>query len=143
MIDVVDSSTRSKIMGRIGPRNTGPELVVRRFLHASGLRFRLHARSLPGKPDIVLARFRAVVFVHGCFWHRHVGCRFATTPSTRSEFWQAKFALNVERDQSVVQQLERAGWTVFTVWECELKNLENLDALFWQIVALPEHSTRT
>jgi DNA mismatch endonuclease (patch repair protein) len=109
-------------MSRIKGRDTGPELLLRSLLHRAGFRFRLHPKELPGKPDIVLPRYHAAIFVHGCFWHRHEGCRNATTPSTRTEFWQAKFHSNVNRDQRNIAALEAAGWTVFTVWECELKS---------------------
>src|SRR5687768_16771374 len=98
-MDVVDRATRSRMMAAISGRNTVPELSVRRALHAAGLRFRLHRRDLPGSPDLVLARFKAVVFVHGCFWHRHRGCRFATTPRSNASFWSQKFEANVERDR--------------------------------------------
>jgi len=108
-------------MSRIRGRDTGPELRLRSLLHRAGFRFRLHAKDLPGKPDIVLPKYHTVIFVHGCFWHRHEGCRYATTPSTRAEFWQAKFDGNVERDNRNRAALEAAGWTVMTVWECELK----------------------
>jgi DNA mismatch endonuclease (patch repair protein) len=134
--DIVDIATRSKMMGRIGPRNTKPELIVRRYLHAAGLRFRLHSARLPGKPDIVLAKYRAVVLVHGCFWHRHSGCRFATTPTGHFAFWESKFAGNIARDRSVAQMLRQAGWNVFTIWECETNDVQELDSLFWRIVAL-------
>lgn len=119
MADIVDRATRSRIMSGIRGRDTKPEKQVRSFLHRAGLRFRLHA-SLPGKPDIVFAKHRAVIFVHGCFWHRHAGCRFATTPSSNTEFWQAKFDANVARDKRVTRQLRREGWTVFVVWSCRV-----------------------
>lgn len=135
-MDNVDSRTRSRMMAAIRSRNTAPELSVRSYLHACGLRFRVHARGLPGSPDIVLPGYRAVVFVHGCFWHRHQGCPFATMPSTRPEFWQAKFAANVARDTTTQLQLESAGWRVFTIWECEVAE-SRLEHLFWQIVAGP------
>lgn len=108
-------------MSRIRGRDTGPEMRLRSLLHRAGFRFRLHAKDLPGKPDIVLPKYHTVIFVHGCFWHRHEGCRHATTPSTRAEFWQAKFDGNVERDKRNRAALEAEGWTVMTVWECELK----------------------
>lgn len=108
-------------MSRIKGRNTGPELRLRSLLHRAGFRFRLHAKDLPGKPDIVLPKYRTAIFVHGCFWHRHEGCRNATTPSTRTEFWQDKFNGNVDRDRRNTAALETAGWTVITVWECDLK----------------------
>lgn len=108
-------------MSRIKGRDTGPELRLRSLLHRAGFRFRLHAKDLPGKPDIVLPKYRTAIFVHGCFWHRHEGCRNATTPSTRPEFWQEKFDGNVERDKRNRAAIETAGWTVITVWECDLK----------------------
>lgn len=109
-------------MSRIRGRNTGPELRLRSLLHRAGFRFRLHVRDLPGKPDIVLPKYHTAIFVHGCFWHRHAGCRNATMPSTRTEFWQDKFEGNVERDKRNRAALEAAGWTVITVWECDLKS---------------------
>lgn len=120
MIDIVDRNTRSRIMARIGGKDTLPELTLRRRLHRAGFRYRLHDRNLPGRPDLVLPRHRAALFVHGCFWHRHQGCRFATTPATRAEFWQAKFAGTIERDRLQQQSLRDAGWRVAVVWECAL-----------------------
>lgn len=133
-VDIVSPAVRSRMMGGIRGTNTRPELLVRRYLHATGLRFRMHARDLPGRPDIVLRRHRAVVFVHGCFWHRHIGCIRATTPSTRPEFWTAKFTGNVARDAANEQRLRQAGWNVLTIWECEVDSPERLDRLFWEIV---------
>ena len=121
MTDIVDRATRSRMMAGIGSRNTKPEVVLRRALHARGLRFRLHNRKLPGTPDLVFRRFGAVCFVHGCFWHRHAGCRFTTTPATREEFWQAKFEANMERDRRKRSELLEAGWRVAVVWECALR----------------------
>lgn len=108
-------------MSRISGRNTGPELRLRSLLHRAGFRFRLHAKQLPGRPDVILPKYRTAIFVHGCFWHRHPGCRNTTMPSTRQEFWQEKFGGNVSRDARNQAALEAAGWTVLTVWECELK----------------------
>lgn len=121
MSDVVDRATRSRMMAGIGSRDTVPELVLRRALHARGLRYRLHDRRLPGTPDLVFPRFEAVCFVHGCFWHRHAGCTYATTPTTRLEFWQAKFDSNIERDRRNRRELLEAGWRVAIVWECALR----------------------
>ncbi len=121
MVDSISLERRSWNMSRIRGRDTGPEMRLRSLLHCAGFRFRLYAKDLPGKPDIVLPKYHAVIFVHGCFWHRHEGCRNATTPSTRAEFWQAKFDGNVERDKRNRAALEAKGWTVMTVWECELK----------------------
>lgn len=121
MADIVDAETRSRLMAGIRSKNTKPELLLRRALHARGLRYRLHGAKLPGKPDLVFAKHQAVIFVHGCFWHRHSNCRFATTPSTRSEFWTAKFSANIERDKRNVAALLENGWRIATVWECALK----------------------
>ena len=106
--------------------NTAPEIIVRQVLHAFGLRFRLHRRDLPGSPDVVLPRFRTVIFVHGCFWHRHPDCRYTTTPKTRQEYWLPKFAANIERDLRKEAQLQALGWRVLLVWECETKQREEL-----------------
>lgn len=108
-------------MSRIRGRNTGPELRLRSLLHRAGFRFRLHTKQLPGSPDVVLPKYQTAIFVHGCFWHRHPGCRNATMPSTRRDFWQEKFDANVSRDARNQAALEAAGWTVLTIWECELK----------------------
>ena len=121
MPDIVDQATRSRMMAGIGSRNTKPELVLRQALHGRGLRYRLHNRKLSGTPDLVFRRFEAVCFVHGCFWHRHAGCRFATTPATREEFWKAKFEANVDRDRRKRAELLEAGWRVAVVWECALR----------------------
>lgn len=118
-MDIVDRATRSRMMSGIRGKDTKPELIVRSFLHRAGLRFRLHAK-LPGKPDLVFPKYRTIVFVHGCFWHRHEGCRYATTPANNAEFWQEKFAANVRRDAKVKLQLEELGWRVLVIWSCEL-----------------------
>lgn len=121
MADSLSGERRSWNMSRIRGRNTGPELRLRSLLHRAGFRFRLHAKQLPGRPDVVLPKYRTAIFVHGCFWHRHPGCRNTTTPSTRRAFWQEKFDGTVSRDARDRAALENAGWTVLTVWECELK----------------------
>lgn len=121
MIDIVDSTTRSRMMAGIRGRDTQPEVALRRALHRRGLRFRLHDRSLPARPDMVLPRWKAAILVHGCFWHRHRGCKYTTTPTTRSEFWTDKFAANVERDARDHGALLSLGWRVATVWECALR----------------------
>ena len=116
--DVVDPATRSRMMARIRGKDTAVEVAVRRQLHSLGYRFRLHRKDLPGRPDIVLPRYRAAVFVHGCFWHRHAGCIYATNPATRPAFWQAKFEANVRRDTAAVERLMSGGWSVSVIWEC-------------------------
>ena len=121
MVDSISTERRSWNMSRIRGQNTGPEMCLRSLLHRAGFRFRLHVKDLPGRPDIVLPKYHTAIFVHGCFWHRHAGCRNATMPSTRTEFWQNKFDGNVERDRRSRAALEAAGWTVITVWECDLK----------------------
>lgn len=118
-MDVVDRATRSRMMSGIRGKDTKPERVVRSFLHRVGLRFRLHA-DLPGKPDLVFPRYSTVVLVHGCFWHRHENCRYATTPASNAEFWAKKFAANASRDERVKRQLEGLGWRVLVIWSCEL-----------------------
>lgn len=121
MTDIVDKQTRSRMMSGIRGKNTKPELALRRALHTRGFRFRLHSSTVYGRPDLVLPKHHAVVFVHGCFWHRHESCRYTTTPSTRPEFWQAKFDANVARDNSVRLTLLENGWRVAMVWECALR----------------------
>lgn len=120
MTDVVDPATRSRMMSGIRGRNTKPEMTVRKYLHANGLRYRIAPKNLPGKPDIVLPKYRTVVFVHGCFWHRHEGCRYAATPATNPDFWQSKFRENIARDERAGRMLVEAGWRVLVVWECEV-----------------------
>lgn len=127
-VDNLSAADRSLLMGRIGPKNSTPERRVRSALHRMGFRFRLHVRNLPGTPDIVLPRYRTVVFVHGCFWHRH-NCRLATTPKTRPEFWMKKFAANQARDVRKRRDLEYLGWRVVEVWECETRAPEVLQSV--------------
>jgi len=119
------------MMSGIRGKDTKPELIVRSFLHRSGLRFRLHAK-LPGRPDLVLPKYRAVIFVHGCFWHRHNGCRYATTPTSNAAFWREKFDVNVRRDARNKRQLRDLGWTVRVIWSCQL-NQRMLELLVAQI----------
>ncbi len=118
MVDIVTRKARSKMMSRIGRRDTKPELALRRALHSCGFRYRIDDRRLPGSPDIVLPKWQTVLFVHGCYWHRHMGCPKATTPSSNTEFWANKFRQNVERDAKNLERLAEAGWRVGIVWEC-------------------------
>jgi DNA mismatch endonuclease (patch repair protein) len=119
--DIVDSITRSRMMAGIRGVDTRPELVLRRALHRSGFRYRLHVANLPGRPDLVLPGRRAVIFVHGCFWHRHEGCHWCTTPAANASFWRKKFGSNVDRDRRHADQLRADGWRVAVVWECALR----------------------
>jgi DNA mismatch endonuclease (patch repair protein) len=120
MIDTLSKTDRSALMSRVRGVNTSPEIAVRRFLHEHGFRFRIHPCNLPGRPDIVLPKLNTVIFVHGCFWHRHAGCTKTTTPSTRQAFWNAKFKANVERDKRKAAELTEQGWKIITIWECEV-----------------------
>ena len=125
-MDSLSPERRSWNMSQIRGRDTKPEVAVRSVLHRLGIRFRLHSKGLPGKPDIVLPGRKTVVFVHGCFWHRHVGCNQCYFPKSNIEFWQNKFAGNQERDQRNIVKLKEAGWRVVVVWECELSNIAKL-----------------
>jgi DNA mismatch endonuclease (patch repair protein) len=128
MVDRISEEKRSWNMSRIKGSDTNPEIIVRSFLHRQGLRFRVNDKNLPGKPDIVLKKYRTIVFVDGCFWHRHTGCRFAYTPKSRIEFWTEKFKSNVKRDRKVNTMLKDQSWNVVRIWQCEIsdKKLEDL-----------------
>lgn len=126
-------------MAKISGRDTGPEVRVRRKLHAMGYRFRLHVKDLPGKPDIVLPRHRMVVLVHGCFWHRHTGCRLAYTPKSRVAFWRKKFSGNVTRDAKTLSALRRNGWKVKVIWECETRDENILTCRLQKQLATIDH----
>jgi len=121
MADVHSKETRSYNMSRIKGKNTKPEMLVRKFLFSQGLRYRLYSKKLPGKPDIVLPRYKTVIFVNGCFWHGHEGCRYFVVPKTRTDFWLNKINVNIQNDNKISGLLENMGWQVITVWECELK----------------------
>jgi len=127
-MDALSKERRSWNMSRIRGRNTGPEVAVRSLLHRRGYRFRLNPHDLPGRPDIVLPKYSTAIFVNGCFWHRHRGCRYAYVPKSRTRFWNRKFQENVERDRQATRQLRAQGWRVLTVWECELADTEALEA---------------
>lgn len=126
MADNVDPAKRSLLMAGIRGKDTAPERAVRQGLHALGYRYRLHGKGLPGRPDLVFPRRRKVVFVHGCFWHGHEGCRYAHVPKTRSQYWQDKFDRNKARDARQVAELGRLGWEAFVAWECEVRTLPEL-----------------
>lgn len=121
MADVHDTKTRSFNMSRIKSKDTKPEMLVRRFLFANGFRYRLHDKKLPGKPDIVLTKYKTVIFVHGCFWHGHEDCKYFVVPKTRTEWWLEKINGNIEVDKRAFDLLEKEGWKIITIWECELK----------------------
>ena len=136
MTDFLSPTERSERMSRIRGKDTGPELALRKILHRLGLRYRLHGTGLPGKPDLIFPRHKTVVFVHGCFWHRHPGCNIATTPKSNTPFWTKKFANNVARDARVTAALTKLGWTVFVVWECELASAAKAEATGERLAAL-------
>lgn len=121
MADVHEPEVRSYNMSRIKGKNTKPEMLVRKYLHAQGFRYGLHNKKLPGKPDLVLTKHKTVIFVHGCFWHSHEQCRYFVIPKTRTEWWREKLSKNKENDSRHILNLQRAGWKVIIVWECELK----------------------
>jgi DNA mismatch endonuclease, patch repair protein len=126
MPDHLDAAARSRNMSRIRGRDTGPELIVRRLLHRLGYRFRLQRKDLPGRPDIVLSKYRSVIFVHGCFWHGHAGCKRAGRPGSNTAFWNAKIDRTIERDARTTAELLQSGWQVHVIWECELRDLPQL-----------------
>lgn len=133
-MDTVDKATRSKIMSKVGQKNTGPEMKLRRALHKLGFRYRVNVKGLPGTPDLVFPKYKSVIFVHGCFWHRHEGCKYATTPKDREEFWLVKFKANMERDRRNIEVLEKLGWRVLVVWECELKVVSSFKDKIYTVV---------
>ncbi len=126
MPDRFTSEERSRIMSRIKGRDTKPERIVRSLLHAMGYRFRLHRKDLPGKPDIVLSKHRKVIFVHGCFWHSHGGCRRAARPQANAEFWNKKLDSNIKRDKNTQAELKKLGWDFLVIWQCEMKDVGKL-----------------
>jgi DNA mismatch endonuclease (patch repair protein) len=121
MADVHSKETRSYNMSRIRGKDTKPEILVRKFLFSKGFRYRLHDKKLPGKPDIVLSKYKAAIFIHGCFWHGHGGCKYYVVPKTRTEWWRSKITNNINKDSAAVTALKANGWKVITIWECELK----------------------
>ncbi len=121
MTDIVDKATRSRMMAGIRGENTQPELIVRKYLFNKGFRYRLHNKRLTGKPDLVLPKYRSVVFIHGCFWHRHPGCKYAYTPKSNRVFWKKKLVSNVLRDKEVRKRLRKEGWCVHVIWECQFR----------------------
>ena len=128
-MDIYSREKRSEVMSKVRSSGTGPELTVRRQLHSQGFRFRLHDKELPGKPDIVLPKYRSVVFVHGCFWHHHTGCPKSKLPTSNAEFWTEKILANVRRDRRNISELKRLGWRVLVIWECDIRTGKYLGKL--------------
>ena len=133
MVDIYSREKRSEIMSKVRSTNTKPERIVRKKLHASGFRFRLNRKDLPGKPDIVLPKYKTVILVHGCFWHQHEDCPKSKLPSTNEEFWKMKLTGNLERDKRNIKELKKLGWRILVIWECEVKKgnyITKLDKFF-------------
>ena len=141
MTDTLSIAERSRLMSKIRGKNTGPERAVRSLLHRAGYRFRIHVRGLPGTPDVVLPKYRTIVFVHGCFWHRHRGCKIATMPHSHVKFWAEKFRRNVANDARHRRKLRRLGWRVVVVWSCQLKHPDRILAKIEKALK-PRHRTR-
>ena len=139
-MDSVSPDRRSEIMSKVSGKHTAPELNVRRLLHSLGYRFRLHRKDLPGRPDIVLPKHRAVIFVHGCFWHRHVGCPNTRTPKSNVDFWERKFHDNLQRDKRVESKLDAAGWRSWVIWECECRDVEALTRRILEYLGKPRRN---
>lgn len=125
MTDVVSKKKRSEMMSGISSKNTLPERTVRKALHKAGYRYRLHYKTLPGKPDLVMPKYKLSIFIHGCFWHRHSGCKYAYQPKTRREFWEKKFQSNVVRDQKNIANLISDGWRILIIWECFIRKVDS------------------
>jgi DNA mismatch endonuclease (patch repair protein) len=142
MADIFSKEKRSKIMSSISGRNTKPEIILRKALFSKGYRYRINYKKLPGKPDIVLSKYRTVIFVNGCFWHAHPNCIDAHLPKTNTKFWGDKIGSNVERDKKSIQQLRELGWNVIVIWECEIKK-KNMDSLINKIInILPQEQSK-
>lgn len=142
MTDPLVGQRRSALMRSVRRSDTAPEIATRKILHAMGIRFRLHRDDLPGTPDIVLANRRTVIFVHGCFWHRHPGCAKATFPKTRTDFWASKFAANIARDADKTAALRAQGWKVLVVWECEIRDRYSLALRLAEQLGIPESDVK-
>lgn len=138
MADVHNKETRSYNMSMVKGKNTKPEILVRKFLHAQGFRFRLHSKNLAGKPDIILPKYKTIIFVNGCFWHGHKGCKYFTVPKTNTDFWLNKINGNITNDNRVINVLKKQGWKIIVVWECKLKkdnSHKTLTALVKKIIS--------
>lgn len=139
MADVHDKATRSYNMSRIKGKDTKPEILVRKFLHANGYRYRLHTKDLPGKPDIVLPKYCTVIFINGCFWHGHEGCKYFSIPKTKTEWWLNKINTNTANDKKAIEVLKKDGWKVITIWGCELKTNKSERTLHKLLKQLSSH----
>ena len=140
LMDIVSTEVRSRMMASIRNSNTAPEMKIRKLLHSHGFRYRLHSRDLAGRPDIVLPRYRLCIFIHGCFWHRHPGCKFSTHPRSREDFWRSKFEQNVKRDSRNRNILLEQGWRVFELWECGIRKPES--ELSWLLDSVRDHEKK-
>lgn len=135
MVDVVSPSVRSRMMSGIKGKNSKPEILIRRMLFGAGYRFRLHRRDLPGTPDIVMSKRKIAIFVHGCFWHAHEGCKYFRVPATRPEFWIAKLQSNIDRDERAFEKLRTMGWRVLCVWECATRESDTAESLLEKMIS--------
>lgn len=133
MADVHEPEVRSYNMSQIKGKDTKPEILVRKYIHSKGFRYRLHDKKLPGKPDVVLNRYRTVIFIHGCFWHGHEGCKYFVVPKTRTNWWLDKINRNKEKDFESCTALQNEGWKIITIWECELKKNKKAETLEWVV----------
>ena len=133
-MDIFDKSKRSQLMAKVKQKNTAPEIIVRKFLFSKGFRYRINVKSLSGTPDIVLSKYKTVIFVHGCFWHGHT-CRAGHLPSSNLDYWVTKIEKNIERDNSKINELEKLGWNVVVIWQCEIKALKNREIRFSKLIS--------
>lgn len=133
-MDIFDKSKRSQLMAKVKQKNTAPEIIVRKFLFSKGFRYRINVKSLSGTPDIVLSKYKTVIFVHGCFWHGHT-CRAGHLPSSNLDYWVTKIEKNIERDNRKINELEKLGWNVVVIWQCEIKALKNREIRFSKLIS--------
>ena len=133
-MDIFDKSKRSQLMAKVKQKNTAPEIIVRKFLFSKGFRYRINVKSLSGTPDIVLSKYKTVIFVHGCFWHGHT-CRAGHLPSSNLDYWVTKIEKNIERDNRKINELEKLGWNVVVIWLCEIKALKNREIRFSKLIS--------
>ena len=133
-MDIFDKSKRSQLMAKVKQKNTAPEIIVRKFLFSKGFRYRINVKSLSGTPDIVLSKYKTVIFVHGCFWHGHT-CRAGHLPSSNVDYWVTKIEKNIERDNRKINELKKLGWNVVVIWQCEIKALKNREIRFSKLIS--------